>query len=78
MLSLRSDLGSREFKDVKVIIFWRGKALYLYSTAITIQGLQRKPREGLDRLEDDSEAFGKFPVPEGTFGKSFQRLLKLW
>src|ERR1700723_2820578 len=60
------------------MIFWRGKALYLYSTAITIQGSQRKPREGSDHLEDDSEAFGKFPVPEGTFGKSFQRLLKLW
>ena len=69
MLSLRSDLRSREFKDVKV--------MYLYSTAITIWGLQRKLREGLDHLKDDSEAFGKFPVPEGTFGKSFQRLLRL-
>ena len=59
------------------MIFWRGEALYLYSTAITIRGLQRKLREGSDHLEDDSEAFGKFPVPEGTFGKSFQRLLKL-
>src|ERR1700733_3196962 len=59
------------------MIFWRGKASYLYSTAITIRGSQRKPREGSDRLEDDSEAFGKLPVPEGTFGKSFQRLLKL-
>ena len=47
------------------------QASYLYSTAITIRGSQKKPREGLDRLEDDSEAFGKFPVPEGTFGKSF-------
>ena len=62
---------------VKEMIFWRGKASYLYSTAITIWGSQRKPREGLDRLEDDSEAFGKFPVPEGTFGKSFRRLTKL-
>ena len=59
------------------MIFWRGKASYLYSTAITIRGSQRKPREGLDRLEDDSEAFRKFPVPEGTFGKSFRRLMKL-
>jgi hypothetical protein len=58
-------------------MFWRGEASYLYSTAVTIWGSQRKPREGLDRLEDDSEAFGKFPVPEGTFGKSFRRLLKL-
>src|ERR1700729_680439 len=59
------------------MIFWRGKASYLYSTVITIRGSQRKPREGLDHLEDDSEAFKKFPVPEGTFGKSFQRLLRL-
>ena len=57
---------------------WRGKALYLYSTVITIRESQRKPREGSDRLEDDSEAFRKFPVPEGTFGKSFRRFLKLW
>jgi hypothetical protein len=51
------------------MIFWRGKASYLYSTAITIWGSQRKLREGLDHLEDDSEAFRKFPVPEETFGK---------
>jgi hypothetical protein len=60
------------------MIFWRGEASYLYRTAVTIWELQRKPREGSDRLKDDSEAFGKFPVPEGTFGKSFRRLLKLW
>src|ERR1700729_4358846 len=54
------------------------QASYLYSTAVTIRGSQRKPREGSDRLEDDSEAFGKLPVPEGTFGKSFRRLTKLW
>ena len=58
------------------MIFWRDEASYLYSTAVTIQGSQRKLREGLDRLEDDCEAFGKFPVPQGTFGKSFQRLVK--
>src|ERR1700691_4978753 len=59
------------------MIFWRGKASYLYSTVITIRGSQRKLREGSDRLEDDSEAFRKFLVPKGTFGKSFGRLLKL-
>src|SRR6202035_4467205 len=59
------------------MIFWRGKASYLYSTVITIRGSQRKPREGSDCLEDDSEAFGKFPVPEGSFGKSLRGLLKL-
>ena len=62
---------------VKEIIFWRGKASYLYSTVITIWGLQRKLREGSDHLKDDSEAFRKFPVPEGTSGKSFWRLVKL-
>ena len=51
------------------MIFWRGKALYLYSTTITIRESQRKPREGSDCLKDDSEAFRKFPVPEKTFGK---------
>src|ERR1700691_235581 len=44
------------------------QASYLYSTAVTIRESQRKP----------SEAFGKLPVPEGTFGKSFRRLMKLW
>ena len=63
---------------VKEMLFWRGKASYLYSTVITIQESQRKPREGSDCLKDDSEAFRKFPVPEGTFGKSFRRLLRLW
>ena len=56
---------------VKVIIFWRGKASYLYSTVDSIRGSQRKPREDSDGLEDDSEVFRKFPVPEGTFGKGF-------
>ena len=116
------------------MIFWRGRASYLYSTVITIRGSQRKPREDSDRSEDDSEALGetlstrrnlweestrppklwqshrvdpsrvesrrlelvlrtrenartssrmtlrtsgKFPVPEGTFGKDFRRLPKL-
>ena len=47
MLSLRSDLGLREFKDVKVMIFLRGEASYLYSTAITIRG---SPKETERRL----------------------------
>ena len=51
------------------MIFWRGKALYLYSTAITIRESQRKPREGSDCLKDDSEAFRTFLVPEGTLGR---------
>ena len=53
------------------MIFWRGKASYLYSTMDSIRGSQRKPREDSDSLEDDSEVFRKFPVPEGTLGKGF-------
>ena len=64
-------LDQESYERVKVMIFWRGRALYLYSMVISIQGLQRKLREGSDRLEDDSEVFRKVPVPEGTFGKSF-------
>ena len=78
MLSLRFGLGSREYEFGKVMIFWRGKASYLYSTVNSIRGSQRKLREGSDRLEDDSEVFRKFPVPKGTCGKGFQRLAKLW
>ena len=73
MLSLRSDLGSREFKDVKVMIFWRGRALYLYSTAITIRGLQRKPREDSDRFKDDSEAFGETPSTQRNLWEGFTK-----
>ena len=58
------------------MIFWRGKASYLYSTMDSIRESQRKPREDSDSLEDDSEAFRKFLVAEGTFGKDFRRLPK--
>ena len=74
MLSLRFGLGSRKYERVKVMIFWRGKASYLYSTAITIRESQRKPREGSDHLKDDSEVFGKFQYtkePLGRVSKSY-------
>ena len=51
-LSLRFILGSREVKMVKEMIFWRGKALYLYGTGRVIQGSQRKPKEGLGFLKE--------------------------
>ena len=54
------------------MIFWRSKALYLYSTVDNICGSQGKSRESPDCLEDDSEAFGEIPVPKGTFGKDFR------
>jgi hypothetical protein len=46
---------------VKEMIFWRGKALYLYGTRRAIQGSQRKLREHLGFLEDDSDDFRETP-----------------
>ena len=60
-LSLRFILGSREVKMVKEMIFWRGKALYLYGTEKYIWGSQGKLREHLGFLKDDSDGFGKIP-----------------
>ena len=60
-LSLRFILGSREVKMVKEMIFWRGKALYLYGTGRVIQGSQRKLRECSGFLEDDSDDFRETP-----------------
>jgi hypothetical protein len=51
-LSLRFILGSREVKMVKDMIFWRGKASYLYGTERVIQGSQRKPKECLGFLKE--------------------------
>ena len=53
------------------MIFWRGKASYLYSSEIVIQKSQEKLRECSGFLKDDSEVFRKFLVPEGTFEKGF-------
>ena len=55
------------------MIFWRGRALYLYSTAISIQGLQRKLREGSDHLEDDSEAFRETPSTRRNLWEGFMK-----
>ena len=55
------------------MIFWRGRASYLYSTAITIWGLQRKPREDSDRFKDDSEAFGETPSTRRNLWEGFTK-----
>ena len=55
------------------MIFWRGRASYLYSTAITIRGSQRKPREDSDRFEDDSEAFGETPSTRRNLWEGFTK-----
>jgi len=34
--------------------------------------IAKETREGSDCLEDDSEVFRKFPVPEGTFGRAYK------
>jgi len=59
------------------MILWRGKASYLYSTVITIRD-HKGNREKAWTVSRMTLRLWKFPVPEGTFGKSFWRLLKLW
>jgi hypothetical protein len=76
VLSLRSDLGSREFKEVKVMILGRGKALYLYGTVVTIQEPSRKPRECLGFLKDDSNDFGKIPSTRGNLWEGFPKAVE--
>ena len=43
----------------KEMIFWRGKASYLYGTEKNIQESQGKLREHLGFLKDDSNGFGE-------------------
>ena len=58
------------------MIFWRGKALYLYSTRRAIQGSQRKLREHLGFLEDDSNNFGKILSTRGNLWKGFPKVVE--
>ena len=53
------------------MIFWRGKASYLYSTEKDIQGMKWKPRECLGLLEDGSDGFGGISGTKGTFKMDF-------
>ena len=58
------------------MIFWRGKASYLYSTAISIQESQRKLREHLGILEDDSNNFGEIPSTRGNLWEGFPKVVE--
>ena len=58
------------------MIFWRGKALYLYSTVVSIRELQRKPREHLGFLEDDSNDFGEIPSTRRNLWEGFPKAVK--
>ena len=67
MLNLRFVLGLREILEVKRMIFLTGRALYLYGTERDIQGSQRKLRECLGFLKDDSDDFGEIPGTRRNF-----------
>src|ERR1700691_1624380 len=71
-----SDLRSREFKEVKVMIFGRGKASYLYSTAVSIRGLQGKLRERSGFLKDDSNNFRKISSTQGNLWEGFPKVVE--
>ena len=43
------------------MIFWRGRALYLYGMERDIWESQGKPREHSGFLKDDSDGLGKIP-----------------
>src|ERR1700691_5672707 len=58
------------------MIFWRGKASYLYSTVVSTQGPQRKPRERLGFLEDDSNGFGEIPSARESLWEGFLKVVK--
>jgi len=82
VLSLRFGLGSGEYEWVKVKIFWRGKASYLHSTAISIWESQRKLREHSGFLEDDSNDFGEVLSTQRNLWEGFlkvvEALASLW
>ena len=53
------------------MIFWRGKASYLYSTGRVIPELQRKLKEHLGLLEDDSDSFRETLGNQGNLQEGF-------
>ena len=76
MLSLRFGLGSRKYERVKVMIFWRGKASYLYSTVVSIWESQRKPRECSGFLKDDSNDFREIPSTQRNLWEGFLKVVE--
>ena len=62
---------------MKEIIFWRGKASYLYykySTEKDIQGSQGKPRECSGFLEDDSNDFREILSTQENLWEGFPKV----
>ena len=55
------------------MIFWRGKASYLYGTGKAIWGLQWKPREHSDFLKDDSDDFREIPGNRRNLQEGFPK-----
>ena len=76
MLSLRFVSDWESVWVVKEMIFWRGKASYLYSTVVAIQGSWRKPRECSDFLEDDSNGFGEIPSAWESLWEGFPKVVE--
>ena len=58
------------------MIFWRGKALFLYDSEIVIQESQTKLRECLGFLKDDSNDFGEIPSTQRNFWEGFPKVIE--
>src|ERR1700691_3506461 len=58
------------------MIFWKGKASYLYSTVISIQESQRKLREHSGFLKDNSNDFGEIPSTQGNLWEGFPKIVE--
>src|ERR1700683_5339263 len=58
------------------MIFWRGFALYLYNSEIVIRESQRKLRECLGFLKDDSNDFREIPSAQRNFWKGFPKVIE--
>ena len=58
------------------MIFWRGKASYLYDSEIVIQESQRKPRECSGFFEDDSNDFREIPGTQRNFWEGFPKVIE--
>src|ERR1700733_15190529 len=56
------------------MIFWRGRALYLYGTEKNIQRSQRKLREHSGFLKDDSNNFGEISGTQRNCQKGFSKI----
>ena len=76
MLSLRFVSDWESVWVVKEMIFWRGKASYLYSTVVAIWGSWRKLREHSDFLKDDSNGFGKIHSAQESLWEGFSKVVK--